>query len=72
MKQSQELSDLKSSDEDYFYSFFGFDDHALKNLPDDLIVITDRVIRQRLENYEDFIEPGLCVLTLLLWYARRS
>ncbi len=46
MKQSQELSNLKSSDEDYFDSIFGFDDHALENLPDDLIIIADRVIRQ--------------------------
>ena len=66
MKQSQELSNLKSSDEDYFDSIFGFDDHALENLSDDLIIIADWVIRQRLEDYEDFIEPGLCVLTLLL------
>lgn len=30
MKQSQELSNFKSSDEDYFDSIFGFDNHALK------------------------------------------
>ena len=41
MKQSQELSNLKSSDEDYFDSIFGFDDHALENLSDDLIIIAD-------------------------------
>lgn len=66
MKQSQELSNLKSSDEDYFDSIFGFDDHALENLSDDLIIIADWVIRQRLEDYEDFVEPGFCVFTFLL------
>ena len=44
MKQSQELSNFKSSDEDYFDSIFGFDNHALKYLSHDLIVIADRVI----------------------------
>lgn len=44
MKQSQELSNFKSSDEDYFYSIFGFDNHALKYLSHDLIIIADRVI----------------------------
>ena len=66
MKQSQELSNLNSSDEDYFDSIFGFDDHALENLSDDLIIIADWVIRQRLEDYEDFVEPGFCILTFLL------
>lgn len=66
MKQSQELSNLKSSDEDYFDSIFGFDDHALENLSDDLIIIADWVIRQRLEDYEDFVEPRFCVFTFLL------
>lgn len=44
MKQSQELSNFKSSDEDYFDSIFGFDNHALKYLSHNLIVIADRVI----------------------------
>lgn len=66
MKQSQELSNLESSDEDYLDSIFGFDDHALENLSDDLIVIADRVIRQCFEDQEDFVESGFCVFTLLL------
>lgn len=66
MKQSQRLGNFKSTDEDHLDSLFGFDDHALENLSDDLIVIADWVVRQRLEDYEDFIESGLCVLTLLL------
>lgn len=65
MKQSQELSNLESSDEDYLDSIFGFDDHALENLSDDLIVIADRVIRQCFEDQEDFVESGFCVFTLL-------
>lgn len=44
MKQSQELSNFKSSDEDYFDSIFGFDNHALKYLSHNLIVIANRVI----------------------------
>ena len=51
------MSYFKTSNEDHLDSLFGFDDHALENLSDDLIVIADRVICQRLEDHEDFVEP---------------
>ena len=62
---SELLSYFKSSNEDHLDFLFWFDNHALENLPDDLIVIADRVIRQRLEDYEDFVESGFCVFALL-------
>ena len=40
MKQSEDLSTLKPSDEDDSNSFFEFDDHALENLSNDFTIIT--------------------------------
>lgn len=46
MKQSHELCYFETADEDHLDLLFGFDDYALEDLPYDLIVIANRVIRQ--------------------------
>ena len=65
MKQSQELSNFKSSDEDYFDSIFGFDTKIEEltrevrehnNFARKMPVIEEqiRVINHRIENLEKF------------------
>lgn len=43
-RTSHVLSNFETADEDHLYLLLGFDDHALKYLSHDLIVIADRVI----------------------------
>lgn len=66
MKQSHELCYFETADEYHLNLLLGFDDHALKNLSYDLIIIADRVISQSLYNREYLIEPGFSIFTFLL------
>ncbi len=66
MKESHCLSYFETADEDHLDLLLRFDDHTFENLPHDLIVIANRVIRQGFNNREDLIKSGFCVFTLLL------
>ena len=66
MRNSYGLSDFEAANEDHLDLLLGFDDHAFENLPYDLIIIADWVIRKGFYNREDLIESGFCIFTLLL------
>ena len=46
MRNSYGLSDFEAANEDHLDLLLGFDDHAFENLPYDLIIIADWVIRK--------------------------
>ena len=52
----QRLSHLQSSSEYHSDLFFGFDDHALDYLSNDLVIVFHRVVLESVENGVNFVE----------------